>query len=89
MAENNENFSGQATVKKAQRAILHMAREWNKSEDTIHHAIKSFEDVVQTDPESSEASEARAALLQIAEDWDKKGRKYAAARLYKKLMASR
>jgi Tfp pilus assembly protein PilF len=58
--ENNKNFSGQETVKKAQQATLKMAKDWHKSEDTIHHAIKSYEDVIQIDPESAEADEARA-----------------------------
>ncbi len=84
--ETNKNFSSQATVKKAQQATLRMAQEWHKSEDTFHHAIKSYEDVIQVDPTSQEAEEARAALLKIAEDWEKKGQKYAAARLYKELM---
>ena len=66
-----------------------MAKDWHKSEDTMHHAIKSYEDVIQIDSESSEADEARGALLKIAEDWDKKGRKYAAARLYKELMTGK
>jgi Tfp pilus assembly protein PilF len=81
----SKNFSAQQTVKKAQQATLKMAKDWHKSEDTLHHAIKSYEDVIQIDPESREADEARAALLEIAGDWDKKGRKYAAARLYKEL----
>ena len=83
--ENNKNFSNQATIKKAQQAILKMAKDWHKSEDTMHHAIKSYEDVIQIDSESSEAGEARGALLKVAEDWDKKGRKYAAVKLYKDL----
>ncbi len=84
--ETNKNFSSQATVKKAQQATLRMAKEWHKSEDTLHHAIKSYEDVIQIDSESPEAEQAREGLLKIAEDWDKKGQKYAAARLYKELM---
>lgn len=84
--ETNKNFSSQATAKKAQQATLRMAQEWHKSEDTFHHAIKSYEDVIQIDSESQEADEARSALLKIAEDWEKKGQKYAAARLYKELM---
>jgi len=78
----------QATVKKAQQATLKMAKDWHKSEDTIHHAIKSYKDVIQIDPESAEADEARGELLKVAEDWDKKGRKYAAAQLYKQLMTA-
>lgn len=84
--ETNKNFSSQATVKKAQQATLRMAQEWHKSEDTFHHAIKSYEDVIQIDSESPEADQAREGLLKIAENWDKKGQKYAAARLYKELM---
>lgn len=84
--KKDKNFSQQGAVKEAHQATLKMAKDWQKSEDTIHHAIKSYEDVIQIDPESSEADEARGALLKIAEDWDKKGRKYAAARLYKELM---
>ena len=84
--KDNKNFSEQATVKKAKQATLKMAKDWHKSKDTLHHAIKSYEDVIRIDPESPEADEARAGLLEIAEDWDKKGQKYAAARLYKELM---
>ncbi|MDP3052322.1 MAG: hypothetical protein Q8N42_02325 [bacterium] len=87
--ENAKNFSAQATIKKSHQAILKMAQEWQKSEDTIHHAIKSYEDVIQIDSESPEADQAREGLLKIAEDWDKKGRKYAAARLYKQLMTDK
>lgn len=87
--ENDKNFSPQGTVKKAQQAILEMAKEWHKSEDTINHAIKSYKDIIRSEPESAEADEARKALLKIAEDWDKKGRKYAAARLYKELMTGK
>lgn len=64
-----------------------MAKDWQRSEDTIHHAIKSYEDVIQIDSGSHEADQAREALLNIAENWDKNGRKYAAAWLYKNLMA--
>jgi hypothetical protein len=84
--ETNKNFSRLGTIKKAQEATLNMAKEWGKSQDTIHHAIKSYEDVIRIDPESPEADEARGELLKIADDWNKKGRKYAAARLYKELM---
>jgi Tfp pilus assembly protein PilF len=84
-----KNYSALETVKKAQQATLKMARDWHKSKDTLHHAIKSYEDVIRIDPESPEADEARAELLKMAEDWDKKGQKYAAARLYKKLAAGK
>ncbi len=84
--EANKNFSSRTTAKKAQQATLNMARDWQKSENTMHHAIKSYEDVIQIDSESAEANQAREALLKIAEDWDKKGQKYAAAKLYKNLM---
>ncbi|MDP2930614.1 MAG: hypothetical protein Q8N56_03360 [bacterium] len=84
--EQNKNLSRADLVKKAQQATLRMAKEWQRSEGTTHHAIKSYEDVVQIDPDSQEADEARSALLKVAEDWEKKGQKYAAARLYKELM---
>ncbi|KKS38465.1 MAG: hypothetical protein A3G49_05080 [Candidatus Sungbacteria bacterium RIFCSPLOWO2_12_FULL_41_11] len=87
--EQKKKLSDQEMTKKSQQATLRMAQEWQKSEDTIHHALKSYEDVIQVDPESDEAGEAREALVKIAEDWDKKGRKYAAAKLYKKLMVGR
>ena len=70
--KDNKNFSAQQAVKKAQQATLQMAKDWNKSKDTLHHAIKSYEDVIQIDPESPEADEARAGLFKIAEDWDKR-----------------
>jgi len=87
--EQKENLSDQEMVKKAQQATLSMAKDWGASQDTIHHAIKSYDDVIRIDPKSSEADEARAALLKVAENWDKKGQKYAAAKLYKKLMVGR
>ncbi|MEK7547451.1 MAG: hypothetical protein AAB540_01000 [Patescibacteria group bacterium] len=87
--EISKNLSDQEMTKKAQRATLGMAKEWQKSKDTTHHAIKSYEDVIKVDPESDEAGQAREALLKIAEDWEKKGQKYAAAKLYKKLMVGR
>jgi predicted TPR repeat methyltransferase len=87
--EQKKNLSDQEMTKKAQQATLRMAKEWQKSGGTTHHAIKSYEDVVRTDPESQEADEARSALVKIAEDWEKKGQKYAAAKLYKKLMVGR
>ena len=87
--EQKKNVSDQDMTKKAQQATLNMAKEWKKSKDTTHHAIKSFEDVIRVNPESDEAGQAREALLKIAEDWDKKGQKYAAAKLYKKLMVGR
>ena len=87
--EQKKNLSDQEMTKKAQQATLRMAKEWQKSENTTHHAIKSYEDVIRVDPESSEADEARSALLKIAEDWEKKGQKYAAVKLYKKLMVGR
>lgn len=90
MTEQNEKeFSRQVIIKKSQQAILEMAKEWHKSENTINHAIKSYKDIIQFDSESAEADEARKALLKIAEDWDKKGRKYAAVRLYKELMTDK
>ncbi len=87
--EQKKNLSDQEMTKISQQATLRMARDWNKSENTVHHAIKSYEDVIRVDSESVEAGEAREALVKIAEDWDKKGRKYAAAKLYKKLMVGR
>lgn len=87
--EQKKNLSDKEMTKKAQQATLNMAKDWGGSQDTIHHAIKSYEDVIRVDSESPEADQARAALLKIAEDWDKKGQKYAAAKLYKKLMVGR
>jgi len=84
--ENQINFSTQQTQKKALQATLRMAQDWSKSPDTLHHAIKSYKDVIKQNPETVEAGEARAALLKIADNWDKKGQSYAAARLYKELM---
>ena len=86
---NDNNFSDKAVTKKAIEATLDMAKEWSESEDTIHHAIKAYEDVIRAVPDSPIADRARAALFKIAEDWNRKGKKYAAARLYKKLMVGR
>lgn len=87
--EQKKNLSDREMTKKAQQATLGMAKDWGESQDTIHHAIKAYDDVIRVDSESPEADQARAALLKIAEDWDKKGQKYAAAKLYKKLMVGR
>ena len=87
--EQKKKLSDQEMTKRAQQATLRMAKEWQKSQDTIPHAIKSYEDVIKVDPESDEAEQAREALLQIAEGWNKKGQKYAAVKLYKKLMVGR
>lgn len=87
MLEETAKNSSQSTAKKAQQATLNMAKEWQRSENTIHHAIKSYDDVIQIDSKSHEADQAREELFKIAEDWNRKGRKYAAARLYKNLMA--
>lgn len=84
--EQKKNLSREDLAKKAQQATLRMAKKWQGSKDTTHHAIKSYEDVICIDSESQEADEARSALLTIAEDWEKKGQTYAAARLYKELM---
>ncbi len=84
--ENTNNLSSSDASKASQQAILAMAKSWGKKQDTIHHAIKAYEDVVAADPESEEAEEARKELLQIAKDWQKNGQIYAAANLYKKLM---
>ncbi|MEK7211985.1 MAG: hypothetical protein AAB731_05120 [Patescibacteria group bacterium] len=72
---SNNNFLDAAATKKAG--------------DTIHHVVKAYEDVIRAVPDSPIADRARAALLKIAEDWKKKGKTRAAARLYKKLMISR
>lgn len=83
--ENQINFSTQQTHKKAIQATLRMAQDWNKFPTTLHHAIIAYKYVISQDPETVEAGEARAALLKIADSWDKKGQKYAAALLYKEL----
>mgnify|MGYP001564466379 CR=1 FL=1 len=87
--EQKKNLSDQEMTKKAQQATLGMAKDWSESQDTIHHAIKAYDDVISINPKSPEADQARAELLKIAEDWDKNGQKYAAAKLYKKLMVGR
>lgn len=87
--EQKKNVSDKEMTKIAQQATLRMAQDWQKSEDTMHHAIKSYEDVIRVDSESQEADQARSALLKLAEDWEKIGKKYAAAKLYKKLMVGR
>lgn len=86
--ENNENITEQDTSKEAQEALLNMAREWHKNPAAINHAIKAYKDIIATfDSESPEVDEAKQALLKIAKEWEKKGKKYAAIRLYKELMA--
>ena len=84
--ETKKGLSPEDTSQASRQAILEMAKSWGKNEETIHHAIKAYEDVVRVDPESEEAKEARNELLQIAKEWQKKGQVYAANNLYKKLM---
>ncbi len=86
--ENNENIIKQDAGKEARQALLDMAREWHKNPATINHAIKAYKDIIAAfDHGSSAANEAEQALLKIAKDWEKKGKKYAATRLYKELMS--
>lgn len=74
------------TTKASQQAILSMARSWRKKQDTIHHAIKAYEEVIEFDPESEEAQEAKKELFQIADEWRKDGQMYVANSLFRKLM---
>lgn len=74
------------TTKASQQAILSMARSWRKKQDTINHAIKAYEEVIEFDSESEEAQEARKELFQIADEWRKDGRMYIANSLFRKLM---
>jgi len=74
--------------KEAQEALLNMAREWHKNPAAINHAVKAYKDIIAAfDSESPAVNEAKQTLLKIAKDWEKKGQKYAATRLYKELMA--
>lgn len=86
--ENNENITERDTSKEAQEALLDIAREWHKNPTMINHAIKAYKDIIATfDSESSAVDEAKQTLLKIAKEWEKNGKKYAAIRLYKELMA--
>lgn len=78
-------ISDSAMRQKALQATLSMANNWAVSDDTIHHAIRSYKEMIETFPESDEAAQAREALLDIAAKWNKQGRAYSAARLYKDL----
>lgn len=93
MAENQTNkkqptverpfISDDEMKQKALQATLSMADNWAKSDDTIHHAIRAYKEVIAAYGESDEAAQSRKALLEIAVKWNKQGRIYAAARLYK------
>lgn len=74
------------TSKASQQAILRMARSWQKKQETINHAIKAYEEVIEFDPESKEAKEATKELFQIADEWRKDGKMYVANSLFRKLM---
>ena len=74
------------TAKASQQAILNMARSWRKKKETINHAIKAYEEVIDFDCESEEAEEARKELFQIADEWRKDGQMYVANSLFRKLM---
>ncbi|MEK9133145.1 MAG: hypothetical protein AAB606_05595 [Patescibacteria group bacterium] len=74
------------TSKASQQAILSMARSWRKKQETINHAIKAYEEVIEFDSESEEAKEAVKELFQIADEWRKDGQMYVANSLFRKLM---
>lgn len=76
------------TKAKGRGALLDMAKDWDKEEKT-QHAIEAYEAVIEADPESKEANQAREALLVIARQFDKQGKKNSAYHLFHKLAAGK
>jgi len=75
-------------VKKSScQALLKMAGDWQK-EGKVQNAIETYETVIVVAPESEEAEKAKAALLEIAQEYEEGGKKNSAFHLYKKLALS-
>ena len=73
-----------STKAQARKAMLEMAKEWDKQKKT-QHAIESYEAVIEADPASKEADQAKDALMEIAKRYEQKGKKHSAYYLYHKL----
>jgi Na+/phosphate symporter len=86
MEENNHKVSLKNIPQASRQAILEMAQVWRKKTNTIHHAIKAYEEVIIAEPTSEESARAKEELFQIAKEWEKQGKIYAANSLYAKLM---
>ncbi len=70
---------------KSRRAMLDMAKDYEKDKTMIHHSIEAYKEIVVSAPDSKEADEARESLLRIAQRFEKEGKKESAYHLYKKL----
>ncbi len=77
-----------STKAQARKAMLEMAKEWDKQKKT-QHAVEGYEAVIEADPASKEADQAKDALMEIAKRYEQKGKKNSAYYLYHKLAAGR
>ena len=86
--ENTKNLSGPKSKSLAKLLERQTHGEKNQSQ-TIHHAIKAYEDVGwPRTPESRDDRSRREKLLKIAKDWQKNDR-YTRQIICKKLMLSK
>jgi len=74
---------------KARQAMLAMARKWDKERGKIQHAIEGYEAVIEADPKSAEANQAKDALFEIAKRYDQEGKEHSAYYLYHKMAEGR
>ena len=70
---------------KSRQAMLEMAKNYEKNKATIQHAIEAYKEVIAADPGSKEADEAREAFLNIAQKFEKEGKRASAFHIYQKL----
>lgn len=73
---------------KAKQALLEMAKEW-QNKGKVQHAIEGYEAVIEADPESEEAGQAKNILLEIAKRFNQENKKHSAYHLYRKLAEGR
>jgi len=84
IVSTNEDLAGESKIE-ARRALLEMAKSYEKSVTTIQHAIEAYKEVIVSAPDLEEADEARKGLLGIAQRFEKEGRKESAFHIYRKL----
>ena len=70
---------------KGRQAMLEMAKNYEKNKATIQHAIEAYKEIIAANPESEEAGEARESLLNIAQKFEKEGKRASAFHIYQKL----
>ena len=79
-----KEFEKKKAKAQARKAMLEMAKEWDKQKKT-QHAVEGYEAVIEADPASKEADQAKDALMEIAKRYEQKGKKHSAYYLYHKL----